>query len=54
MKTKHTDDDYQRAILIITTMKELGVWKENTHLPEEKYLHLWDTLLELQHRTRND
>ena len=50
----HTKDDYTRAKLIVTTLKEAGLLNiPDFMVTEKEYLHLWDTVLELQDKLKS-
>lgn len=47
-----TDQDYNNATLMIKTLKEAGLIT-TADLPEKEYLHLWNTMLELQNKLKD-
>ena len=49
---EYTDLDYKRARTIIMTLNDANLLKSSLHLPDKEYLHLWDTVLELQHKLK--
>ena len=50
---EHTDLDYKRARTIIVALKEAKLLNTpDVVLTDKEYLHLWDTMLELQNKLK--